>query len=329
LKGNSPTPNAKMSEGTNQESQAFCVAAHLAEAVEESWTEFRSATRSTPALEVASGLLETATSAGAVDQALSIGLGLPHAVVIEIFLSCLARQLLPDPKILVRIESKLDVVLEAPMRTGLELFESALKLPGASGSTKLYRDDRIHDAQRKFDEAWGILRGKKSKNLLSEEEFIECRTHLALLRALCAASRQDGHEEAALLSKEPLARLRAVEADHRAKGLRHRDDQRWALELPDWIENENISPEQRANIDFQGQMEKIDKKLGQQFWSPDIDTDKWLLAQKRRPRSALQKEARVKAEKHAALAREEELLAERYRGIFRIITASLTELSIT
>lgn len=71
-----------------------------------------------------SSTVEEAISNEAVGQLLATALGMPVGAIAQIFVGVLVKQLTPDPEAIRRIESKLDVVLEIPIRTALDVFQN-------------------------------------------------------------------------------------------------------------------------------------------------------------------------------------------------------------
>lgn len=83
------------------------------------------------------------------------------AAGVKALLTLFAQVIAPDPEILHKVERKLDVIIEAPLRTGLDVLLLSLKGEGPA-SQKEYLDSRLQNAQQNLDSRMEPARGRES-----------------------------------------------------------------------------------------------------------------------------------------------------------------------
>jgi hypothetical protein len=107
----------------------------------------------------------------------------------------------PDPEVLRTIQTKLDIVLEEPLRTGLDVLKIAFACWSAESRNK-YWDSRLQGAQQNFDKTWSLLNAQNARKMIPEDEWLRMNICIPFLRALTAAAR-GGQHEARVISREP------------------------------------------------------------------------------------------------------------------------------
>jgi hypothetical protein len=297
-------------------SSAIGVALQLVDAVEAALAETSQSSDESGSL-VASDFFEAAASAASVEALKSL-LGLPAAISIEVFFKLMAKHLTPDPEVLHRLDSKLDVLLETPIRSGLDVFTRALTMPVTSPEEKKYRNSRLSDAQRSFDDAWAAGKAKNARILLTEWEWQNFQFQLNLLRALCAASRTGGGKEASQLAAPPLTTL-GEHAD-RAEG-RAAQHRRAAQEKRSQLKLEQEFGYSREFISHAKARDSLRKLSSFEKLSLSIEEEAAL----RYPAHLAKIRNDIESEDKAAQVCDSE--AQRCRRVREIITAALSVLS--
>jgi hypothetical protein len=130
------------------------------------------------------------TSASAIDQLLSHALGVAAAAASEVLIIALAQSLRPDRKAIRRIESKVDLLIETPMRRGIQVFEMALSLAASPQNKRI----RLHDAQQVFDNALALIDGQRARRFVDDNDWLKLHTCIKVLACFCAAARNEEEE---------------------------------------------------------------------------------------------------------------------------------------
>jgi hypothetical protein len=143
---------------------------------------------------------------GSIDHLLLGVVGVPAAASAKVILELLAKRIAPDPETLRDVQAQLKVIIETPLRTGLDILKRALTLRLTSRQTP-YLSSRFHDAQANLDQAWSHLSGQKAREMVPEAEWKLLALSIPLLQALSAAGQDGGREESQLLSAGPLEQL--------------------------------------------------------------------------------------------------------------------------
>jgi hypothetical protein len=270
-----------------------------------------------------SEVIKALASAGAVDLILTYALIPELTVPLKFVLPLLATYLEPDSKTIQRIELELQVLIERPLRAGLDVFQIALKLPPQD---KGYRESRLRDAQRNFDEAYANIEAQKARRILTETEWLEATARLTLLRAFCAAAREGGYEEAVELSKKTLNLLKDAEHEYCQRAENHRIEQDKALTEAERLGNarNNFLAYHETEVPYPLQRDDLDdfRKDPTYHLSPEAEREWWM-----GQGELLISESEAKAATERDLEKDCESKSELFRGISNLIKATLLELN--
>jgi hypothetical protein len=270
-------------------------------------------------------VVKALASAGAVDQILTHALGPQIAIGIEVLLPIFAKCMEPDPKTIRRLESKLEVLIESPLRTGIDVFELALRYPTPD---KVYRDSRLSDAQRSFDEAYNLMEAQKARQLLGESDWLQAKLRLKLLRAFCAAARTGGYQEALALCQEPVKLIQDAEVQYRKRAADHRREHREALSEADDLQKttDDFKPDLDTQMKYHLQRDGLeDFSKDPTYHISPVAQYAWLLEEA--PALILKLQSRALQEEDWAEMCDSS--AEECRGISNLIKGSLIDLSNT
>jgi len=266
-------------------------------------------------------------AAGPLDLLLSHGFGVPAGSVRAI-VTIFAKQIAPEPASLRALKLRLDILIEEPLRTGLEFLTSALR--AAEGD---YRMSQFCNAQIAFVRAWSLLSSERARGVIADAEWFQFTMSFPMLRAFCAAGQAGGLQDAFLLAEEPLKRLEsaAEECEQTRRATENEADELKSQANAKRRELENLEsfpPSQDAIDALQAEdmgLMVLDRNNPTYFMSPEAHAE-WYPV----------KHNELEGEIKALEARREEKLsqveicedaARRYREIATLLTFALNDLS--
>ena len=280
------------------------------------------------------GLRHVARVVGAaaipMDHLLLGAIGLPAAASVKVAMTLFAQYMAPDPEVLRTIQTKLDIVLEEPLRTGLDVLKIAFACWGIDSRNK-YWDSRFQGAQENFDKAWSLLNAQHTRKMIPEDEWLRMTICVPFLRAFCAAARGEQHE-AQLISREPFLMLEKAREELQSTqemelGQKRSLEEQLKAERRalDRINEFPPSARELAEYEVAQRLSKISGNKLQPFMS--FETEAYMRAKS----SHLNKIASLENTRHDAEVRAEASArrARYYEETARLLQRALTGLAVT